>query len=383
MNRRAGGIAIGLAAVLLAACTAPPPSTGPSTARTSPPAASAPPTTPPEVQPAGDVEALASGLQAPWSIATTQDGGVLVSERDTARIVEIGEGGAVREVAVVPGVVHGGEGGLLGLAVREAGDGRGRMLYAYSTGEGGNRIQRMDLAGGPGGYTLGEPETILDGIPAAATHNGGRLAFGPDGMLYATTGDATLRGPARDPASLAGKILRMMPDGGVPDDSATGTIVHSMGHRNPQGLAWDTAGRLWAAEFGQNTWDELNLIEGGGDYGWPDAEGAAGLAGTIDPVAQWPTSEASPSGLAAAGDTLFLAALRGERLIAVYPPREGVRDAAESVDWFAGEFGRLREAHLAPDGSLWMLTNNTDGRGTPGGDDDRLLRVRLAPLAEG
>lgn len=379
MLRRLGlGAAL---AVALAGCTAEPAPTATPPASAPPPSPTAPapapspsPEPPTPVQPAGDPEVLAEGLDAPWSIARTDDGGVLVSERDTARIVEIGDGGAVREVGVVPGVVHGGEGGLLGLAVLE---GASRYLYAYSTGGDGNRIQRMPLTGSPGAFALGEPETVLAGIPAAGNHNGGRLAFGPDGLLYATAGDAGDRDAAQDPGSLAGKILRMTPDGGVPDGADS--LVLSLGHRNPQGLAWDSAGRLWAAEFGQNAWDELNLIEPGGNYGWPVVEGVGGDPAFIDPVAQWPTSEASPSGLAIAADTLFLAALRGERLIAVYPNPAG----ADAVDWFTGELGRLRDASLAPDGSLWLLTNNTDGRGAPRDGDDRLVRVRLAPLAEG
>lgn len=329
------------------------------------------------VSPAGDPTVLVTGLTSPWSVVRLKSGSSLISERDTARIMEYTVTGAVREVGSVTGVVPGGEGGLLGLAAWE--DGQSLYLFAYFTSEADNRIVRMPLFGPPGGYQLGASEVILSGLAKAGNHNGGRIKIGPDGALYATVGDAGQPDRAQDPNSLNGKILRMDMNGGIPNDNPTpGSYVYSMGHRNPQGLAWDDDGRLWAAEFGQNTWDELNLIEPGANYGWPIVEGIGGQAGYVDPVYQWATSEASPSGLAFVRDTLFLAALRGERLWAIYPG-----SPTDAVSWFAGEFGRMRDAVPGPDGSLWVLTNNTDGRGSPGADDDRLLQVRLEPLREG
>jgi len=321
------------------------------------------------------VRELATDLDAPWSVVALPNGAVLVSERDLGRILEVLPGGATRVVAEVPGVAAGGEGGLLGLAQRPGDGEREPALYAMYTAAEDNRIVRMPLAGEPGSISLGAAEPVLTGIPKAGNHNGGRLAFGPDGFLYATTGDAGLRDAARDPASLAGKILRMTPDGEPAPGNPFGSAVWSLGHRNPQGIAWDASGRLWAAEFGQNTWDELNLIEPGGDYGWPVVEGAAGDPAFVDPVLQWPTAEASPSGLAVAGDSLFLAALRGERLWSV-APASAAAPAAEA--WFTGEHGRLRDVVAAPGGGLWVLTNNTDGRGDPRAGDDRLLLVGLA-----
>lgn len=337
------------------------------------------------VQPAGHPRELASGLVTPWSVVRLPDGTVLVSERDTARIVRIDDG-EVAPVGEIAGVVPGGEGGLLGIAALD--DGATRWLYAYLTAEGDNRIVRLPLIGGGAALELGVPEVVLGGIPKAGNHNGGRIAFGPDGMLYATTGDAGIPDASQDPASVAGKILRLTPDGAVPDDNpSAGSLVYSLGHRNPQGLAWDDDGQLWAAEFGQNTWDEFNRIEPGGNYGWPVVEGIAGEGGFIDPVAQWSTSEASPSGLAFVDGTFFLAALRGERVWAIYPVAFG-QDWAEAseasgVSWFEGEFGRIRDVAAGPDGSLWFLTQNTDGRGSPRDGDDRLYEVRLAPLVEG
>ena len=164
------------------------------------------------------------------------------------------------------------------------------------------------------------------------------------------------------------------------DNPFPDSYVYSLGHRNPQGLAWDADGQLWAAEFGQNTWDEVNRITPGANYGWPAVEGVGGVDGFTDPVVTWPTSEASPSGLVAIDGTLFLAALRGQRVWALYPLPGGQLDA---VAWFTGEFGRIRDVVPAADGSLWFVTNNTDGRGEPREGDDRLLQVRLVPLQEG
>jgi glucose/arabinose dehydrogenase len=317
------------------------------------------------VMPVGEPTDVVTGLDAPWSVAFVGDT-ALVSERDSGRVLEVLDGGSTREVATVD-AEHGGEGGLLGLAVAAG------QLYAYSTGPDGNRIQRFPLTGSTGSYGLGDPTTIIDGLPAAGIHNGGRLAFGPDGMLYASVGDAGQAEKAQDLGHLGGKILRLTPDGEVPADNPfPGSLVWSLGHRNVQGLAWTADGTMYASEFGQNTWDELNRITPGANYGWPVVEGIAGRDGFVDPLQQWPTSEASPSGLAAVGGTLFMANLRGQVLRAV-----PVADPSTATELYDGTYGRLRAAVLAPDGSLWIVTNNTDGRGNPKAGDDRILRVEL------
>ena len=332
---------------------------------------------PPVLLPAGEPEVLASGLTAPWSILRVPVGGVLVSERDSGRIVEVLEDGSLRVAGELPDVLAGGEGGLMGLAYLASTGERAAFVYAYHTAESDNRIVRMPLTGVPGSLELGAPEAILTGIPRAGNHNGGRIAFGPDGFLYATSGDAGDRDAAQDPDSLSGKILRMTTDGRPAPGNPFDNLTWSLGHRNPQGIAWDAAGGMWAAEFGQNTWDELNRIEAGANYGWPVVEGAADDPRFIDPVMQWSTSEASPSGLAIVGDTLFLAALRGERIWSVAPATAGgVLTAAE---WFPRELGRIRDVVPGPDGSLWFIGNNTDGRGSPRDGDDRLFQVRLDP----
>ena len=384
-----GGVAIAASLALclaLAGCIAPAtepsplPSTPPGTPSPSPtPTQAAPPPTgpPPVLQPNGGVEVVAQGLQAPWSILRLPDGGVLVSERDTASIVEVLGDGSLRVAATVPGVSPGGEGGLLGLAFRPTDGDDPDFVYAYFTAASDNRIVRMPLTGAPGSLGLGAPVDVLTGIPKAGNHNGGRIAFGRDGFLYATAGDAGNGTAAQDPNSLSGKILRMTPEGRPAPGNPFGNFTWSFGHRNPQGLAWDATGDLWAAEFGQNTWDELNRITRGANYGWPIVEGQAGDARFVDPAMQWSTADASPSGLAIVGDTLFLAALRGERLWAIAPATSGAPLA--STPWFTGELGRLRDVTQGPDGELWFIGNNTDGRGAPSPGDDRLFRVRLAP----
>lgn len=304
----------------------------------------------------------ATGLAAPWSI-TFVDGTALVSERDSGRILELGPEGAKRRVGVIEDVYHRGEGGLLGIAVR------GEFLYAYFTTSRDNRLVRYPLLGAAGSYRLGRGQLLLEDLPSGGVHNGGRIAFGPDAMLYVTVGDAGRRGLAQDRDSLAGKILRLSPDGSTPSDNPfPGSPVYSLGHRNPQGLAWDDDGRLYASEFGQNTWDELNVIEPGANYGWPEVEGKANRRGFVDPVQQWNPDDASPSGMAFANGSLYIANLKGER-VRVIPV-----DALDtSRELFSGRYGRLRDVVNAPDGSLWVLTNNTDGRGSPRGGDDRIV----------
>jgi glucose/arabinose dehydrogenase len=372
-----------LAAVLLAGCSQ---ASGPvvldpepdlatpaatPTAATSPTPRTSPPVRPGEPAVPTIAETVATGLRSPWGLAFLPDGSALVSERDTSRVLRVGASGGVGEVGVVPDVAFGGEGGLLGLAVSPTFS-RDRWVYAYHTAPGENRLVRMRLQG----ERLGPPQLLLGGIPAAEIHNGGRIAFGPDGLLYVGTGDAADTALSPRPDTLAGKVLRLTPTGDVPADNPDpGSPVWSSGHRNVQGLAWGPDGTMYASEFGANTWDELNVIRPGRDYGWPSVEGAGGRPqGFVDPVVVWPTDQASPSGIAVANGTVFVAALRGQRLWAV--PVAGPR-AGEPQASFTGELGRLRTVAVAPDGSLWLVTSNTDGRAVPGEQDDRILRLEL------
>lgn len=326
---------------------------------------------------------VVTGLKAPWSVVWV-DGAPLISQRDDARIRQL-SGGKLREVLTVPGVKHGGEGGLLGMAVQDG------WLAVYYTGDDDtNRVVRYRCAKREGAVRLTGRQQILDGIPAGVVHNGGRVEFGPDGKLYVSTGDSTQRELAQDRSSLAGKILRLEPDGGVPGDNPfVRSPVWSMGHRNVQGMAWAADRTMFAVEFGENTWDELNVIVRGGNYGWPVREGRAktdfdtslvprgtGSTSYRNPVQQWPTSEASPSGMAVLGDTIYIAALGGQRLITV-----PVSHPSASTQHFVRTYGRLRDVVVAPDRSLWVLTNNTDTRGDPRPGDDRILRVDPTSLS--
>lgn len=347
------------AAVLLSGCT-----TGPSQAPSGQSSETAASAQSGESSSSADVTTAASGLEAPWSIAF-HDETALVSERDSGRILELADDGTLREVGSIDGATPMGEGGLLGIAVHDD------HLYAYFTAGDENRLERYELTGESGSLSLGQSETILEGLGSASYHNGGRIAFGPDEMLYVTVGDAGNSSNAQNVESLSGKILRLTPDGAVPDDNPfDGSPVYSYGHRNPQGLAWEEDGTMYASEFGQDAWDELNVIEPGGNYGWPAVEGIAEQDGFIDPVQQWDPADASPSGMAIVDGSIWIANRRGERLREV-----PLDDLAASTEHLVGDYGRLRDVAVAPDGSLWVLTNNTDGRGDPGPDDDRLLRL--------
>lgn len=337
------------------------------TASTSPsPTQTAPAT--PEPQVAGEV---ATGLAVPWGIAFFPTGEALVGERDTGRLLRItsGEVEVLGTLDVRSRLDEGGETGLLGLAVQQ-GAADSPIIYAYLSTDDDNRIVRMSYDG----TRLGTPEPILTGIATSTHHNGGGLVLGPDGLLYAATGDAEDSASAQDKESLSGKILRMTPGGGVPGGNPFDNLVWSLGHRNVEGITFDDQGRLWAAEFGDKGADELNLVRPGRNYGWPDVEGSDGAGGYADPLAQWPVDRCSPSGVAVAAGRAWLGALQGECIWSVV--LDGP-DAGATEQHLAGDHGRLRSVVLAPDGSLWVTTSNRDGRTDPRAGDDRILRVTL------
>ena len=311
---------------------------------------------------------IAEGLEVPWGIAFLPDGSALVTERDSGRVLRVTAKSA-REVGRVQETQAAGEAGLLGVAISPS-FARDRRVFLYTTAESDNRVLRTTFENG----RLGRMEPILTGIPKALNHDGGRMVFGPDRMLYVSTGEAGQPDLAQDRGSLGGKILRITQDGdpapGNPDRSSP---IWTWGHRNVQGLAFDDNGNLWASEFGQDTFDELNLIEKGRNYGWPDVEGVGREPGLQDPQVTWSTDEASPSGLAFVGGRLWLGALRGERLWRV---EVNGKKAGKEKGFFVGEYGRVRTVVPAPDGNLWVTTSNHDGRGEPAPEDDRILLVR-------
>ena len=334
-------------------------------------ASSAPttPTRPPAAQPVGPVTLL-GGLDIAWSVAVLPDGSALVSERNTGLIHHVpkpGSGGRATVPGKLPITRTEGEGGLLGLAVPEDFD-ADPVFYAYYSTESDNRIAAVPWRDG----TIGEPVVIFSGIPRGRNHNGGRIAFGPDGFLYVGTGEAGDTSLSQNLDSLGGKILRITPDGDpAPGNPFGGSPIWSYGHRNVQGLAWDSRKRLWASEFGQNTFDELNLVEPGKNYGWPEVEGRADNPDFVDPVAEWPTSEMSPSGIAVGPDgAVYMAALRGQSVWRVPVNADG--SAGTPSRHLQGTYGRVRDIHFV--GSrVWITTSNNDGA-------DRLISLPLSAV---
>jgi glucose/arabinose dehydrogenase len=377
----ARAVAVGLVAALaVSGCTgsrsAAPPSdsgaTGTATARTGASEDAGTATTPGVRTPAssaasaitGRAVPLLQGLDVPWSIAPLPDGSALVSVRNTGEVWHVpkpGAGGRAGVIGSLPITRAGGEGGLLGLAVPEDVEAN-PVFYAYYSTDSDNRVAAVPWRGD----AIGEPHVILDGIPVGRNHNGGRIAFGPDGYLYVGTGEAGDTSLSQNLGSLGGKILRITPEGQpAPGNPFGGSPIWSYGHRNVQGLAWDRQKRLWASEFGANTWDELNLVTPGGNYGWPLVEGRAGDDRFVDPVAQWPTSEMSPSGIAVGPDgAVYLAALRGESVWRVPVAADGT--AGSPTRHLKGTYGRIRDIRFV-DGRVWILTSN--------GGDDRLMSL--------
>lgn len=318
------------------------------------------------------VEVVAQDLTVPWEVAFLPNGDLLVSER-SGSIKRVSDHTKVFPIA---GVKETHEGGLLGLALHPDFASNGWIyLYYTATAPNGlvNKVERYRLHND----TLTDKTEIISGIPAANNHDGGRIAFGPDRLLYIATGDALDEQSAQDVNSLAGKILRVRDDGKPVSDNPFGNAVYSYGHRNPQGLAWDSVGQLWATEHGpsgsQSGHDELNRIKKGGNYGWPVIVGDETRAGMEKPVLHSGANDTwAPSGLAYANGSLFFAGLRGQ---ALYQAKlDG--DKAALTSHFKQEYGRLR-AVAVRDGYVYFSTSNTDGRGNPKPNDDKVLRIKL------
>ncbi|HZK04887.1 MAG TPA: PQQ-dependent sugar dehydrogenase [Actinomycetaceae bacterium] len=306
---------------------------------------------------------FATGLVSPWGIDQFEDGTLIVTERNPGRFLRIDEGQATEILQI--DVTHRSEDGLLGVTIGPD----EQHIYAYYTGSDGNQLVRFPWDGD----ALGAEEVLIEGIPGAQIHDGGQVRFGPDGHLYISTGDAGDPELAQDPESLAGKILRLTEEGAPAPGNPFDNEVYSMGHRNVQGLAWDDDGNLWASEFGANSWDELNLVVEGGNYGWPEVEGMGDGDGRfLEPAHVWRTGDASPSGLAYWRGSLWMTALRGQRLWQI--PVDGGA-AGEPIEHWTGEHGRLRAILATNDGELLVGTSNTDGRGNVRDGDDRLLAV--------
>jgi glucose/arabinose dehydrogenase len=326
------------------------------------------------------VETVLSGLEIPWSMNFAPDGRLFVTERP-GRVRIVTSAGLSELALTVDGVYTQGEAGLLGLAL-DPDFAQNRFVYIYYSAavSGGavNRIVRYREVNS----RLGERVVLLDNIPAANIHDGGRLRFGPDGLLYATAGDAANANLAQDVASLAGKIIRLNRDGSVPRDNRFSSPVYTYGHRNPQGFDWHpTSGDLWAVEHGSSGNDEVNAIRAGLNYGWPRIEGAETMANMEMPVTFYNPAIA-PSGasfyrgqrLPQFASNLFVATLRGTHLLRLTVDTSARRVTAQER-LLEGTFGRLRDVVSGPDGNLYFCTNNRDGRGSPASADDRVLRI--------
>jgi glucose/arabinose dehydrogenase len=307
---------------------------------------------------------VANKLRIPWEIAFLPDGDLLVTERP-GTLKRIGK---INQDYVINDVAHMGEGGLLGLAIHPQ-FAKNHWLYLYHTVV---RFRYVD-------NKLEEETIIINNIPGGVYHDGGKIAFGPDGYLYITTGDAGNAKLAQDKSSLAGKILRLKDDGSIPVDNPFGNAVYSYGHRNSQGIAWDDKNQLWATEHGRSGilsgYDELNLIQKGMNYGWPVTQGDEQKPGMVSPIMQsGPDETWAPAGIAFLKGTLFFGGLRGESLYAV---RISNINKALLIAYLQKKFGRIRAVVVGPDGYLYISTSNTDGRGQPQLNDDKIIRINL------
>lgn len=321
---------------------------------------------------------ITEGLEVPWGIAFMPDNRMLVTERGgTVKIINLDGTVAATSIATIPvNVASDGEGGLLGIAVHPDFE-KNQFVYLYytynSTGNSTlNRVIRMKFES----EKLSDQQIIVDAIPGALYHNGGRIKFGPDKNLYITTGDAQDPDSAQSASSLAGKILRVTDDGKAVNGNPFGNLVYSYGHRNPQGIAWNDAGQLWETEHGRSNptgFDEVNYIESGKNYGWEVIQGDEGSGSMETPKVHSGSSGVwAPGSAAFIGDSLFFGGLRGE---AMYEAVIGSNDVVELKEHFKGEFGRIREVVVGPDNMLYITTSNRDGRGRSQAGDDRIIRI--------
>lgn len=320
------------------------------------------------------VDVIATGLDTPWEIVFLPSGEMVVAER-SGKLSVLGDN--PREIKI-PGVIEAGEGGHLGVALHPN-FGQNKYIYIYYTTSKSEKIINRVIRFTFENATITNPQIIIDDIPGARNHNGGRIAFGPDKLLYITTGDAENENTAQDINSLAGKILRIKDDGSIPEDNPFNNAIYSYGHRNPQGLAWDDNGGLWSTEHGRSGFrtglDELNYIQKGGNYGWPVIEGDEAKDGMIQPVVHsGPDTTWAPAGIAYMKGKLYFAGLRGQTLYEVSITSPG--KIGRVIKRFEKEYGRLRAVTTDRAGVLYVSTSNRDGRGNAGEDDDLIFKVR-------
>ncbi len=319
------------------------------------------------------IEVIAKNLEVPWALAFLPDQTMIFTER-AGKVKILDNQGNISEINQIAEVHQAGESGLHGITVHPDFD-KNHFVYLYYTyqsdsGNTLNRVSRFKFEDN----TLKNQQVIVDNIPGAVSHDGGRIKFGPDGFLYITTGDAQNPSLSQDRNSLAGKILRVNDEGKPAPGNPFNTPIFSYGHRNPQGITWDNQGRLWETEHGQTATDEVNLIEAGRNFGWPEIRGDQKQTDMISPILQSADQTWAPAGAAYFKGSIFFAGLRGQTLFEVK------LDTLKLKEHFKGQFGRIREVVLGPDNMLYITTSNRDGRGSPAPDDDKIIRINPQKL---
>ena len=332
-------------------------------------------------------EIVVEGLEVPWGLAFSPDGRIFITERP-GRIRIVSAGTLLERPFAILDVAAVSESGLMGIALHPEFERNGHVFVCYTYREGRRLVNQVARVTDVDGVGV-DHRTVLDHIPGARNHDGCGLGFGPDGKLYVTIGDAQEPDSAQQLTSLSGKVLRLNPDGSIPDDNPfPGSLVYTYGHRNPQGLDWHPAtGELYITEHGPNSDDEINILQPGGNFGWPLALGPAGDSRYIDPILAFTPTLALSGGAFYTGDTLpegwrgnfFFAALRSTHLHRVVLRAPDYRTVDSHERLFQGEFGRLRAVTMSPDGHLYFTTSNRDGRGRPKPGDDKLLRLVWGP----
>lgn len=315
---------------------------------------------------------VTTGLEIPWEIAFLPDKNILFTER-TGKLRLIADG-QVTTIAQIPDVKVYGEGGLMGLAIHPNYNQNKFIYLAYTYSGSGDNTRNRVVRYKYENETLSDRKIIVDNIPGAIYHNGGRINFGPDGFLYITTGDSLEPSLAQNTNSLAGKILRVTDEGMAAPDNPFNNLVYSYGHRNPQGLAWDQEGRLWSTEHGRSSpsgYDEVNLIVRGRNYGWPEIQGSEARSGMESPFAQSGQETWAPGGAVFLDGSLFYAGLRGEALFE-FKVENGNAIIKKHL---LNEYGRIRAVALGTDNLLYISTSNRDGRGEPTSSDDRIIQI--------
>lgn len=326
-------------------------------------------------------EVYAQNLQIPWAIAWLPaspagepDSNMLVTER-SGTVKQIDKNGNTKTIFTVPDVKVGGEGGLMGIAIHPkfASNNYVYLDYTYNPNPTQNKVVRYKYQNG----TLVQDKVILEKIPGSIFHNGGRIKFGPDGYLYVTTGDAQEPSIAQDKNSLGGKILRITDEGKPAPGNPFGNAVYSYGHRNPQGLFWDTNGTLWETEHGPSgigpscCRDEVNIIKPGQNYGWPEITGNQTKSGMEAPTATSGATETwAPADIIVVNGKIYFSGLKGAAIFSFDPKSPNI-----VTPIYKGTYGRIRELTVSPDGNIYFTTSNRDGRGTPDSADDKIIKV--------